>query len=251
MRRERNQGKPVAVDRIEEPFEDQMPDRGRRETPTVRFSLGRAQRLFSAMGGSCMRYLMRFVLLGMVSVNLSWGQTAEAGVTVGWSAFTDSNIGGPDPQSGAGAGEFSLNNGIRIGSRLAINTWQFLGHELSYAFQRSGLQIGGVNSGGMSIQNFYYNFVVHATPQGTAVRPFVTAGAGFSTFFPPGISSFSGAGTTKPGVNIGGGLKFKLRDRYGVRFDVRDHVTGKPFGLPGSSGSLHNVEYSAGFSLLF
>ena len=163
-----------------------MPDRGRRETPTVRFSLGRAQRLFSTMGGSCMRYLMRFVLLGMVSVNLSWGQTAEAGVTVGWSAFTDSNIGRLDPQSGAGAGEFSLNNGIRIGSRLAINTWQFLGHELSYAFQRSGLQIGGVNSGGMSIQNFYYNFVVHATPQGTAVRPFVTAGAGFFDLLPAG-----------------------------------------------------------------
>ena len=46
-------------------------------------------------------------------------------------------------------------------------------------------------------------------------------------------------------------LKFKLSELYGIRFDVRDHVTGKPFGLPGSSGSLHNVEYSVGFSLLF
>ena len=34
----------------------------------------------------------------------------------------------------------------------------------------------------MTLQNFYYNFVVHATPQGTKVRPFVTAGGGFSTF---------------------------------------------------------------------
>ncbi len=198
-----------------------------------------------------MRHLILSIALGMLATTSVWGQTAETGVTVGWSAFTDSNIGGLGGQSGAALNELSLNNGVRIGSRLAINSWEFLGHELSYAYQRSGLKIGGADSGGMTIQNFYYNFVVHATPQGTAVRPFVTAGAGFSTFFPPGVSSFSGAGTTKPGVNIGGGLKFKLSERYGIRFDVRDHITGKPFGLPNSSGNLHNVEYSAGFSLLF
>ena len=197
-----------------------------------------------------MRCLILFVFMGMFAANFAWAQTAEAGVTVGWSAFTDSNIGRLDGQSGATADEFSMSNGIRIGSRLAINSWEFLGHELSYAFQRSGLQLGGVDSGGMTIQNFYYNFVVHATPQGAKVRPFVTAGGGFSTFFPPGVSSFSGAGATKPGVNIGGGLKFKLSELYGIRFDVRDHVTAKPFGLPDSSGSLHNVEYSVGFSLL-
>ena len=203
------------------------------------------------MGGGFVRRPILIVFLGIVAATSAWGQTAEAGVTVGWSALTDSNIGRLDGQSGAALDGFSLDNGIRIGSRLAINSWEFLGHELSYAFQRSGLRIGGADSGGMTIQNFYYNFVVHATPQGTAVRPFVTAGAGFSTFFPPGVSSFSGAGTTKPGVNIGGGLKFKLSERYGIRFDVRDHITGKPFGLPDSSGSLHNVEYSVGFSLLF
>ena len=197
-----------------------------------------------------MRCLILFVFMGMFTANFAWAQTAEAGVTVGWSVFADSNIGRLDGQSGATADEFSMSNGIRIGSRLAINSWEFLGHELSYAFQRSGLQLGGVDSGGMTIQNFYYNFVVHATPQGAKVRPFVTAGGGFSTFFPPGVSSFSGAGATKPGVNIGGGLKFKLSELYGIRFDVRDHVTAKPFGLPGSSGSLHNVEYSVGFSLL-
>ena len=129
-----------------------------------------------------MRRPILIVFLGIVAATSAWGQTAEAGVTVGWSAFTDPNIGRLDGQSGAALDEFSLGNGIRIGSRLAINSWEFLGHELSYAFQRSGLRIGGADSGGMTIQNFYYNFVVHATPQGTAVRPFVTAGAGFSTF---------------------------------------------------------------------
>ena len=101
-----------------------------------------------------MRCLILFVFMGMFAANFAWAQTAEAGVTVGWSAFTDSNIGRLDGQSGATADEFSMSNGIRIGSRLAINSWEFLGHELSYAFQRSGLQLGGVDSGGMTIQNF-------------------------------------------------------------------------------------------------
>jgi hypothetical protein len=32
---------------------------------------------------------------------------------------------------------------------------------------------------------------------------------------------------------------------------LRDHVTGRPFDLSANAGRLHNVEYSAGFSLLF
>jgi hypothetical protein len=140
---------------------------------------------------------------------------------------------------------------VRIGARLSVNSWEFLGHEISYAYQRSGLNFGEQDQGGMTIQNFYYNFVVHATRQGTVVRPFVTGGGGFSSFFPPGFSSFSGAGDTQFGYNYGAGLKIKLTEIYGIRFDVRDYVTGKPFDLTNSSGGLHNLEYSAGFSLLF
>ena len=63
-------------------------------------------------------------------------------MTVGWSAFTDSNIGRLDGQSGAGPTSFAEQwNTHRISP--GHHSWEFLGHELSYAFQRSGLQIGG------------------------------------------------------------------------------------------------------------
>jgi hypothetical protein len=190
------------------------------------------------------------LFLGLAVVGRA--QVAEVAVTGGWSAFTDSNVGflGLDAVTGD---QVDVDNGIRIGARLSMNRW-FLGHEISYAWQKSNLNIENQGSTSMSIQNFYYNFVAHATPQGTAIRPFVTAGAGVSTFFPPGVSSLSGSGDNKFGYNYGGGIKVRLSDKFGIRVDVRDHVTGRPFekfGVQTASGKFHNVEYSAGFALLF
>jgi hypothetical protein len=199
---------------------------------------------------------MRQFILGL-AVLFAFGasgraQEAEVSITGGLASFSNSKFGNltanGDPQ-----GELTADNGFRIGARLSLNSWEFLGHEISYAYQRSGLNIGGADSGGMAIQNYYYNFVVHATPQGSPVRPFATAGIGVSTYFPPGTSSFSGNGLNSFGYNYGGGLKFPIGPIFGLRFDVRDHVTGNPFGdfVQSSSGRIHNIEYSAGFSLLF
>ena len=190
------------------------------------------------------------IVLVVLSAGVASAQSAELGLTVGWSAFNDSGIGSltsfEEGLLGANVG-----NGVRIGARWVTNSWVFLGHEFSYAYQRSSLEIGDQGSQSMTVQNMYYNFVAHATPEGAPVRPFGTVGVGVSVFFPPGLSSLSGGGDNKFGYNYGGGLKFKLSDRFGLRFDVRDHVTGRPFNLPGASGRFHNVEYSSTFSLLF
>ena len=79
----------------------------------------------------------------------------------------------------------------------------------------------------------------------------MTGGGGFSSFFLPGIPSFSGYGSTKVGYNDGGGIKLNFY-RYGIRFDVRNHVTGKPFGnyLPNVQGTLNNTEFSVTFYVL-
>jgi hypothetical protein len=81
----------------------------------------------------------------------------------------------------------------------------------------------------------------------------VCAGGGFSSFFPPGTSAFSGNGFTKFSYNYGGGVKVKLSPIYGIRLDVRDYVSGKPFGdfIPNVKGQLHNIEVSAGIAILF
>ena len=43
----------------------------------------------------------------------------------------------------------------------------------------------------------------------------------------------------------------KLTSMFGLRFDVRQATTPKPFGLPLASGWLRENEISAGFGLMF
>ena len=190
------------------------------------------------------------IILALLTAGEARSQSAELGLTVGVSAFNDNGIGSLRVFE-EGLIPVSLRNGVRIGARWATNSWGFLGHEFSYAFQRTSLKIGGGPPDGMNVQNIYYNFVAHATPLDSSVRPFGTVGAGVSVYFPPGVSSLSGRGNKNFGYNYGGGVKFKLSYKFGLRFDVRDHVTGRPFDLDDSSGRFHNVEYSATFSLLF
>jgi hypothetical protein len=185
-------------------------------------------------------------------------QYAEMGITGGYGMFRDGEL-ASFGVFGGGSERYELDDGIRVGFRMSFDFRGYFAHEIAYNWQRAKFRIATVEDGGLtngvaesssSIHNYYYNFVAHMTPRDTVVRPFVTAGGGFSSFLPPGASALSGRGDTKFGYNYGAGIKFLLSDRYGLRFDVRDHVTGKPFfrDLP---GRLHNVETSATFSFLF
>ncbi len=186
-------------------------------------------------------------------------QSAEFGISAGYGALTDNDLSVTEVTSTARRDTFALTNGVRVGGRMALNTRAFIGHEVSYSYQHAGLDFltsdatgaGEEDLGAVRAHHMYYNMVLHATPTGIPIRPFVTGGGGFSSFFLPGISSLSGGGDTKFGYNYGGGVKFNMF-MYGVRFDVRNHVTGKPFGryLPNVQGTLQNLEFSVTFSLL-
>jgi opacity protein-like surface antigen len=186
-------------------------------------------------------------------------QYAEIGITGGYSRFREGEIGSFGSFGGV-VDTYELGNGIRIGGRMSFDFRGFFAHEIAYSWQRAKLRIatddpisGTFTSGEIgtsSIHNYYYNFVAHATRRDSRIRPFVTGGGGMSSFVPPGYSALSGGGDTKFGYNYGAGVKFLLSDRYGIRLDVRDHVTGKPF-FRDVPGRLHNVETSATFSFLF
>jgi len=161
--------------------------------------------------------------------------------------------------------DVTMNDAFRAGLRVTVNSWEYFGHEASYSYQRcsfrytvspknpASLQTNrSTNGEGFGVHSLYYNFVAHAARQNSSVRPFVTAGAGGS----------SKSGDRYYGLNFGGGMKFRLSDYYGFRLDIRDYVTGKLKDFGGAvnpmlnlarpaPGLMHNVEYSAGFSLLF
>ena len=103
----------------------------------------------------------------------------------------------------------------------------------------------------MAIHQGHYNFLAYATPEGSIFRPFATGGGHFSNFVPPGASATQGQGSNKFGFNYGGGLKVRIGEKWQVRADFRQFITGKPFGdsIP-VSGNLRQTEITLGFGFV-
>lgn len=180
--------------------------------------------------------------------NTCFGQAAEFWVGGGTSTLTNNGIGSFDP---AGTpSDVKLKGGFRINFRLALNTRALMGHEVGYAYNRTQLSASGSVDQGMAIHQGFYNFLLYGTKEGSRIRPFATGGVHFSNFVPPGSSASQGGGSTKFGVNYGGGLKVRITSMFALRVDFRQYLTGKPFNLPLVSGKLRQNEISAGFGLL-
>jgi opacity protein-like surface antigen len=154
---------------------------------------------------------------------------------------------------GATANDVSLTDGWHFGFRGGFNSGDHLGYEVGYMYNRTNLKyndLGGVQ-GGMAYHQVAFNGLYYLTGPDSKVRPFGTVGVGFTNYAPPGSSAAYGGGSTKLGFNYGAGVKIKLTDRYGLRFDVRQATTPKPLGLVLASGWLRETEISAGFGILF
>ena len=202
-----------------------------------------------------MRHTLRVLgsLGAMVAAPALYGQAAEGSVSVGRSIFTNKSLGELGLQQGVRE-TLRVGDGMRVTARLNINSWRLFGHEVGYGYDRSSIRLG-VDKVGMSVHQGFYDMLLHGLPEGSTIRPFLCAGVGFSSFFPPGASVSYGNGVTKFGYNYGAGVKVRTGPMYGFRLDVRDYVTGKPFkdqfGLQNVRGMLHNLEVSAGFAVFF
>jgi opacity protein-like surface antigen len=195
-------------------------------------------------------------IIGLIVCSPALAQFAEIGVTGGYGSFREGELasfGG----GGGNATSFEYTGGVRIGARMSFDFRRYFAHEISYAFQSSKFvettsadSTQTVVENSAQIHNYSYNFTVHATPRDSRVRPFVTGGGGVTSFIPPGYSSFQAQGQTKLGYNYGAGIKFLLSDRYGIRFDARNHRVGKPF-FQNVDGGLQLMEISTTVSYLF
>jgi opacity protein-like surface antigen len=151
---------------------------------------------------------------------------------------------------GASSKDAQLTDGFRFSLRGDFDTGNHLGYEMGYAYNRTQLDLQGVKQG-MAYHQVMFNAMGYATPEGSRIRPFATAGVGFVNYVQPGASAGSGGGSTKFGFNYGAGVKVKVATNWGVRLDVRQVATPKPFGLPLASGWLRSTEVSAGVGFMF
>ncbi|MFN0168919.1 MAG: outer membrane beta-barrel protein [Bryobacteraceae bacterium] len=177
-------------------------------------------------------------------------QYAEFSLSFGQSLFRNEKLNTTDLTN---LEQYFVTDGFRAAGRLTLNTHRYFGHEIGYSYNRSklGIQVAEtLQKVSMTTHQGWYGFLLYALPEGAPVRPFLAGGGHFTTFYPPGTSVSYGNGVTKFGLNYGAGVKVKVAPVWGIRFDLRDYAVPKPFDLPGAKGWLHQIEASAGISLL-
>ena len=195
---------------------------------------------------------MRTSLAGLLFLCAAsaWAQSGELWFSAGASILSNNGLGTAAP--GGNPNDFHLDNGFKFGFRFGFNVGEHVGHEIQYAYSRTHLKSGSTDYGGMAIHQGGYNFLGYLTKNGSRIRPFGTAGVGFFNYVPPGSSASYGQGSTKFGFNYGGGVKVRMTDNLGLRFDLRRYDSPKPdFGLLLRQGWLHQTEVSAGIGYLF
>ncbi len=147
-------------------------------------------------------------------------------------------------------------NGGVGGFRITQNFWNYI------SLEQTGMVHGNANavyripgtqneySFGSRLRQFHFNPVFHFKPRESRIRPFVTTGFGMDYF---GVTEEArrqvGNGVNTPfgqltnlesgfklAFNYGAGVKAKLTERIGLRFDVRGFSTASPsFGVKGQA----------------
>ncbi len=169
----------------------------------------------------------------------------------------------------------SFASGYAIGARVTENLGKYFGAELEYSLSNQPLVFTNLTpdiarvSVDHRVHQITYVVLVYGLPRSSRLRPYGVVGPGVSLyeFFGDNEDDAVANGVNlkdrwKFGATFGGGVKYRVAEKFGVRFDVRDHMTGVPdFGLPAlgtaaapgfrPDGRLQNWQFTIGLSYLF
>jgi outer membrane protein OmpA-like peptidoglycan-associated protein len=139
-------------------------------------------------------------------------------------------------------------NGGAVGFRVTENIWKYVGLEQAFTYSANNLTFERPHAAGqptyglgVRIYQWSLNPLFYFTPRGAKVRPFVTAGISSMNYnitdngeaqgrLPQ--NAVFGAPYVKdilvPALNYGGGLKWHITDKLGLRFDARGLMSKNP-----------------------
>lgn len=178
-----------------------------------------------------------------------------------------------------GVHEFSL--GARGGLRLGVDGKDNWGMDLIYSYGANATKIVNKTNGaafGFTMRNHQVSYNVLWYPTGLSKNktafPYLTLGVG-GTFYALAQKAVNEALDPYRGglgkmrnenifaFNTGGGVRFKLNEKHGIRVDLRDYITrAVRYQLPKSSddpnatvfpvgGLFHQIEFSFAFTYYF
>ncbi len=149
------------------------------------------------------------------------------------------------------------------GARITLNTKGYYGFELGYSRNFVNLKSTAHSETAPDVifydrvmsQRAAANALVYFMPSHEHWRPFVTGGINGDRWNAPRFPEWPGGGSTNLGINFGGGLKILPARHILFRLDVRDYISGKPYGKALTFEAIHGhystLEASAGFSITF
>lgn len=174
-----------------------------------------------------------------------------------------------------------LVNGGAFGFRVTENFWRYVGLEQAFTYSANNVRFETPvapgkpqNDFGHRIYQYSLNPIFYWTERGSKIRPFLTAGISAMYFAPidsakgwarsplnTGLLAQNLDANIHPAMNYGGGLKWHLTERWGLRFDARGIWTKNPTfrlmdspngGLYIPSGDkLHGIQTTAGVTYYF
>ncbi len=165
-------------------------------------------------------------------------------------------------------------SGYLVGLRVTENLGRHFGAELDYSLANQPMAFTDLRPGlsrielGHRIHSLHYSVLYYPLPREARLRPYAAFGLGVAFFQLDGdsreearVAGLELRDRWKLAGSFGGGLKYRVTRNFGVRFDVRDQLTGVPdYGLPkqspsfqgnigagfNSEGTLTNLQVSAG-----
>lgn len=193
------------------------------------------------------------------------GQTWEVGVAGGYSFYHEASI-----TSAGSSAQAGFQSGAVASAELGQDVGQFFGGELRYAYLAGdeNLRFGGQQvTLGADAQAIHYDILLYATPKGTKIRPYVSAGGGIKYYMGTGNESavqplgnfgfLTHANEVEGLFSAGAGIKFHVDPHWLVRVDFRYYLTPFPENLiapaaqASAHGWLHNFVPMAGFAYTF
>src|SRR6266849_1486676 len=175
-----------------------------------------------------------FVLLAAAPGALA--QKWEVGAGVGGSFYSSQTF-----TNAIAKVDGSLSNGLAVSAWLGNNSSNLLGGELRYDHENTDLKLSssGTNVNfGAQTNAFHYDFLLHFTPRGSHVRPFVAGGGGVKVYTGTGkeqafqplsnIALLTKTSQLKALVSVGGGIKFNIAHAVQLRVEVHDYLTPFP-----------------------
>lgn len=204
------------------------------------------------------------LVLALVS-QMASAQKWEVGGVGGGSFYTSRDVTRTNSTSQA-----SFAPGFAAGVQLGQEMGRLWGGEIRYTYLNNEAQLKGggttVRFGGQS-HAVHYDFLLHFSPAGSKVRPYISFGAGIKHYRGTGsetvtqpLSEFAlltRSTDTTPLATFGVGVKFRVNEKASLRVEFKDYISPIPTKVitpnRGSdlSGWIHNFVPMIGIAYIF